>query len=234
MNRNVACFALVLACSSVCLADEPPDSKVNPQTGLIETVYSVTNGSLHGIRLTVDRDALASVTTAVADGTADELGPRIAIASTGDASVVWTEAGETAQVQVRTRSSSRWGEVRLVSDPDENSRSPEIVQADSFTWVVYQIDGTSTTSVAVSAIGDEPDPVRARTIVTDASSAGDIDARIQAEAGHVWVTWIDDGSQVGWSELDAEGSWTSPAYQDYSQSDIDSARVGIRQDVLGL
>ena len=213
MIRHIACLALLLAFSGTCLADDPPDSEVNPQTGFIETVTTIWDGSNHAVRLTIDRGALPSVTAQVATGTTDELGPRIAIASSGKVSVVWTRDGSTGQVLVRARTPSGWGSNRLVSDSSENSRNPELVYDGAATRVVYEIHGASSKSVAVSIIGDEPDPIGTRKIVATGAWTGDLDARIQAEAGHVWVTWVHDGSEVGWSELTGSGAWTTAAYE---------------------
>jgi hypothetical protein len=234
MTRHIACLALLLALSGTCLADDPPDSEVNPQTGFIETVTTVWNGSSHDVGLTIDRGALPPLTAAVAAGSTDDLDPRVAIAASGEVSVTWTRDGSMGQVFVRARTAATWGLDQLVSDPSEDSRNPELVYYGSAPALVYEIHGETTKSVAVSIIGDEPDPFGARSILASTAWSGDIDARVQTADGHLWVTWIQDDSEVGWSELDGSGSWTTAAYQSYSADDTDSARSTIREAVLGL
>ena len=234
MNRYAACLTICLALWCACFAGDPPDSEINPQTGLIETVTTVWNGSNHDVALTIDRDELPPISGEIVTGPAEDIDPRIAIDASGAATVVWTRDGSVGEIRARRRTSAGWGSEQLVSDASEDSRNPEIVVDGSVARVVYEIDDSTAKSVAVGVIGDEPDPFGQRTIVATDAWTEDLDARIHARAGHVWITWVHDSSLVGWSELKGDGSWSAADYRGYSTGDTDSTYGVIRDVVLGL
>ena len=60
------------------------------------------------------------------------------------------------------------------------------------------IDTSTADPIVPGIIADEPDPFLTGSLATP-PFAGTTDATIHSESGHLWVTWIEDASHVGWS-----------------------------------
>ncbi len=225
--------ALALGVATVAVrADDPPDSELNPVTGYTETV-DVAYASGQRVRHTVDRGQQGRSVALVS--TSAGANPRIAISSSGDSWVVWSTDNATSGVfyRVRDLQTGTWSEEELLSHPAENSRDPEIVHAGNATWVVYQITTASSTAIAVTGIADDAEPFPTVNIVATTGYAGEVDALVHAEAGHVWVTWADAGQVVGWSEYDAAtGTWGAPTFESSAGVGLGAARAGIRAAIL--
>jgi hypothetical protein len=162
--------------------------------------------------------------------------PRLAITDAGDTWVVWWRDGEIDEVLVRQRSYSggEWSDEMVVSKRTESSRDPEMVLDGAVPWIAYELDDANGTSVGVQAIFDDPNPLPNRLILTTTDFTGDLDTLIHHDADHLWVTWIDSLAYVGWSEYDKETeTWDALEYEDYSNDDVDAARVRIREAILG-
>ncbi len=222
--------------ATVTLAVDPPDSVVRPETGNIETVDAVWNGSDYEIRHVTDPGKGQPLKTFVLTSTADDdLDPRIAIAS-GLTWTAWWREGAPDQVLIRKSNdmSITWGAARLVSESNEGSRHPQLAHDGTDVWVVYESDDATGTSISVRMIVDEPDPIGIRHIVETTDYAGDIDVGIESESGNLWVTWVDSGVDVGWSVYDSvSDSWGIPDFESYSQDDVESARERIRDLIVG-
>jgi len=227
-------FAALLA-GSVAGASDPPDSAVNPQSGFVETVDATWNQTDYDVRHVVDSGPPAKVTL-LASGSEDDRGPRIALAPNGDTFVVWwrDRVVDGILVMRRDHATDTWGTERLASDGDEDSRHPEIVHDGQTAWAAWEIDSGGGTDVAVSALPTEPSPFPGRTVLASTSYGGDVDVLIEADGGSLWVTWVDSGTQVGWSAYDAAtGTWTTADYESYAEDDVPSARARIRSAVSG-
>lgn len=160
--------------------------------------------------------------------------PRIAIKSNGASWAVWWKDSGAGQVfyAVRSLATESWGPETLLSVAGQNSRSPEIVHSSSAAWIAYEVFSGSTVSITVSEIIDSPEPIPDTAIVATTSYTGDVDVMIHAESTHVWVTWVDSGSYVGWAEH-VSGGWSSAQYSSYLESTVEETRAAIRADVLG-
>lgn len=230
----LAAIVLVLGWSCCVVAGEPPDSELNPATGNIESVDASGPGS--AVRHVIDGGpgGTRGVTTL---SSAPSKAPRIAIQPDGDSWVAWWQDAPVDSVWLRVNDlgSRSWSMPEQISLPAEDSRHPELIHGDDSSWVVYQIDRSSVTDVAVVEITDSPEPIPTRSVVGTASSGGDVAARIRAEDAHVWVTWVDSSSEVGWSEWDAAlETWGDLLYESYVGSTVEDAREQIRETVLGL
>jgi len=231
MTRTLAAFSTIALLLTIPAHADDPDSEIDPTTGYIETVSQHWNGNDNDIRLTTDRTPLEPLSVDVCDGSTQDIGPRVAITSSGALWVVWTRDASIDQIHARGRESlGFWGDILLASYANENSRNPEVLVDGAAVRIVYEIAGTSTQSVAVVSLEDDPDPLTARTIVASTSSMGTLDTRIHREAGHLWITWVDD-DDVAWSEL-ASGSWASPSYEAIGGGGAAAARSEIRELVL--
>lgn len=234
-GRCVAVLVLIVA--TVVMSGDPPDSKLNPGTGYIETVDSVWGGSRYDVRHTLDKEGQPSESGWVSTNTDDDLGPRIEIDSADDTWVVWWRDKTTDEVWFRSRdvSTGDWGNERRASSSTESSRNPEIVHDGTDTWVVFEFDDSGDTGIGVLAIVDEPAPMGSRKKLATAIYTGSVDARIHYESSHLWVSWVDDSDDVGWSEWDyTSESWSSTDYEDYSADSVSDARGRIRTDILGI
>lgn len=236
----IVLLGLAGACSGfvsvLCFAADPPASKVNPKSGLIEIADSVWSSNNYDIRHTIDHGHQAPETFTVSSNSLDDRRPNLTIAASGDTWVTWWRDDSTDKVLARKRTyaTSTWGSERLVSNTGESSRSPAITFDGSKAWVFYQFVSGSNASLAVGVINDEPDPIGMRDVVATTSYTGTVDPDIQAESGHLWASWVDSASYVGWSEYDyASQTWDSPSYQSYSGGTVAGARDTIRSTVLG-
>ena len=226
---------VIIAAAVIVWAVELPDSELNPATGNIETVDApAEEGNL--VRHVVDpgKGASHSATTI---STHAANAPRIAIKTAGDTWVVWWRDTPVDRVYltIHDLQEGTWSPEKVFSEPTEESRYPEIVHDASAAWIVYQVDTGSGSEIAGLSIIDDPDPWSTRTIIASSAATGDLDVRIHTEDGHVWTTWVDSTSDVGWSEYDAvTDSWDLPQYKSYSSSDVDTARDSIHDTVLGF
>ena len=235
LRRGLVGSALAVLICSTALAD-PPDSEVNPQTGEIETVYSVLDGSDTDIKHSIDPGKgepilVATLTTAAED----DLSPRLAIPASGDTWVVWWRDAATDQVLVRKHAyGGSWAAEKLVSSEDDGSRHPEIVDDGSNPWVILESDDTGGTSVVVRAIHDDPNPWGSLVVLTTTSYTGDLDVLLDSEDDHLWATWVDSATEVGWCEYDyTSETWDSVSYDSYENDSVEDARERIRDTVVG-
>jgi hypothetical protein len=234
-NRSALWLAAAIVSGAI-LADDAADTKVNPQNSTIETVRSEWEASSYDIRLLISQSLDGDATVFhVSTHEADDRSPRIEIAPGGDTWMTWRRDLETDEVRVRPffHGSQTLGSDRLVSQSSENARNPEIVFDGVAPWIVYEDHG-SAKSVIVVGINDEPDPVGAGVTLRTTSYGGNVDARIHHASGHLWVTWVDSATHVGWAERDyGEETWSAAAYESYSGSTVGAARQAIRDAVLG-
>jgi hypothetical protein len=212
------------------------DFRINDVTGLVEVADPVWTGSNYDISYVIDPDDSDGEMelAVIASSPLDDLDPRLVLGDDGSSWVVWWRDGAVDEVLLRKRSGSTgaWGPELRVSEAGESSRRPRIVTDGHRVWVAYQFDSGSQTSIGVNVINDEPDPMGCRHVLKT-TSFGAVDVTAHSETGHVWVTWVDSSSKVGWSEYDAgTDSWSAPLYQTYVPGDVRGARAVIRSMVL--
>jgi hypothetical protein len=236
--RGALAVVSLLACAAgPSLAEDPPDSDVNPQTGSIETVDSVESTGQSDVRHAVDPgQGGPRVLEILTTSTLDDLSPRIAIDTDGDSWVVWWREGTTDEVLYRVRDlgTGTWSAEQTISDTEDDSRNPEIALDDTSVWVVFEARHSGGTDLVVTSGGmDDPSPFPGLTVLGTSALSSGVDVLLHSESGHLWVSWIDDGDDVGWREYDyASESWLSAAYESYAQDDVSSARERIRDSVL--
>jgi hypothetical protein len=216
-------------------AGDPPDAKVNPVSNHIEIVDPVWAETNYDIRYVVNPGRTAT-TVELATDPADDLRPRLALSQSGDAWVVWWRNGSTPQVLVRTHdhTSDTWSAEVALADPSTPGRNPEVVHDGAAAWVTFECQEGPQTGIRVRAIDDTPDPFGDFVEIASTSYDGNLDLRIHASAGGLWVTWIDSLAEVGWCEYDyASGSWGLPDYISYTDGDAEAAADQIELTVLG-
>jgi len=232
-NRSACVFLAVIAPILV-QASELPDSDVNAVTGSIESVQSFVTNGVTNIRHTIDPGQGApSISIQLSSNAAEEHSPRIAIRSDGVPGVVWWREGVADTVVLRTRSSATgqsWNEETPLNASGTSSRQPAIVADGATLWVAFETNVAGGRSIEVRAILDDPMPII--TIEPLTTHAGDLDTRIHFAQGSLWVTWVDSGANVAWSEYDPVAeTWSLPAYESYAADSVSDARERIRTTV---
>ncbi len=226
--------ALLFVAASTPSAD-PPDLMVNPVSGLIETVDATWSGSNYNVRITdVTSDGKQVGSWLLTTNPANDLDPRIAIASTGDAITVWWRDLSVDQLVYRKRvgTNGSWGNERMAGNVSDSNSHPRIVYAFGKPYIAYQIQGSRNRSVGAQIIDETPEPVPS--IVATTTYSGNLDIQLSFESGHLWVTWIDAGSNVGYSEYYfAAQRWSVPALESYAEDSAAAARDRIRTSILG-
>lgn len=231
----LAALAALVASGGTALVAESPDAEFNETEGLIETVYESLDGGDTDIRHAFDRGPGAPVVSSVLTMSGvDDRRPRIGISVDGEAGVVWWRDGNVSTVLFRSRDHAlgKWMPIRVLSDPEQPSRFPEIAGQHSNFWIAYEFDvGDGTRSVAIQHILDDPEPFPTRTIVDTTPFPGALLARPHVEGDAVWATWVFDEHDIGWSEYDAaSGTWSPAAYEPYADG-VEPALQRIRDRV---
>ncbi len=216
-------------------ANDPPDSTINPVSGVIEISDTVLQAGNYNIRHIADPDTGEPVVIQiVSTNAADDLGARLTNATDGDTFVVWWRDGATDEVWLRKRSqsTSSWEDEVRVSETGTDSRNPEIVHDRSETWVAFEADdGLGGVGITVRGVYDDPNPV---ILLGTTTFSGDINIRMHVESGHFWISWVDDDCDVGWSEYDSTTeTWSLAAYENCDGDTEGDARSRIRTEVLG-
>jgi len=237
-GRRSVVALLAAACFLTAAGSDPPDSELNPVTGIIETTDVSSDSGNSDVRFVADPGGgCARFVFLVTSSPFEDLGPRLTITEEGDTWVVWwrDDVYDTVLARKHTLATDSWSEEIIVGEKLESGSRPELVHDGSTAWVVYEIDDTAGgTSIAVGAIHDGPDPVGARRILATAFYEGDIDPAIVFAEGQLWVSWVDSDSEVGWSAYDpASGVWQAAAYEPYAADSVEQARQRIRAAVLG-
>jgi hypothetical protein len=231
--RIVVAVLLAALSGSHPWASETPDSQVNPQSGEIEIVFSASGGH---IKYAIDPgEGGPLVVTTVTTATENDLGARLVIPASGDTWVVWWRDADIDQVLIRKHTyAGSWGTEELVSDENDGGRYPEIIDDGTHPWVIFESQDAGSTSVAVRAIHDDPNPIGNLTVLTTISSTGNLDALLHSAEGHLWATWVASATEVGWSEYDyTNDTWASVSYESYDNDSVEAARSRIRDAVIG-
>jgi hypothetical protein len=215
---------------------DPPDLELNLVTSLIDTVDTTWSVNNYNVRFTeVKPTGEQTESFLLTSNPANDVDPRIACATNGDLVVAWWRDQTTDAVIYRKRSlvSGVWTLEQAAGVPTESASHPRVVYAGAKAWVAYQIQTSRNRSVGAQVIADDPEPTRA--IVATTSFTGDLDILINAESGHLWITWIDSSSRVGYSEYNYTTLlWSAPALESYGSDSIAAARSRIRSRILGL
>jgi len=235
--RRCSVFAGVLVASAATFSADPPDLKINVASGLIEVVDAAWSGNNYNVRFSQVTSAGVQVaSTVLTSSPGNDLDPRIASAPSGETVVVWWRDSRYDIVLFRLRAATTglWGPERTVGRTTESGNHPRVVYSSGMPWVAYQIQTSKTLrSVGASLIDDDPEPFRS--IIATTSYTGDLDIHIESEMNHLWVTWVDNASQVGYSEYDAQqGLWAVPTYESFASDSVTAARSRIRENVLDI
>ncbi len=236
--RSAFLCAVVLV-TGLARASDPPASLVNPVTGHIEITDTVWSGADNNVRHVVNPGGGQPLqVTTLTTNAADDLAPHIAASPAGSVWVTWYRTVTPAQIVSRKRSAANntWAAETLVSDAGEDSRSPSITHDGAAPWWAWVVSANGQAQIAVTGGSDAPDPLPTRTIVGTTNFAGTIDPAILYESAHLWITWVDSASNVGWVTYDyTQHAWSGVSRESYANANdsVAAARARIRTQVLG-
>jgi len=235
IRRHFVIAAIVFG-SAAAFCVDPPDLRINAVSGLIEVVdatWSETNYNVRYTQVTSTGQPASSIV--LSSNTANDVDPCIASAGNGDVVVAWWRDLKADAVVYRKRSiaTGAWTLERAVGLAGESNSHPRVVYAGDDPWVAYQIQEFKAKSVGAQIIDDDPEPFRS--IIATTSYSGDLEIQLNAEESHLWVTWIDSASNVGYAEYDSdERVWSAPTREPFPGDSVSSARSRIRDRVLGF
>ena len=243
MSSRVYSFAIsaVLATGAMAVVApiaEPPDSQGNLVSGAIETADTPWSGTSYDVRHVINPGGgRALIIKVLTSDSRDDLGPRLVVNTVnGDSWVAWWRHGSIDQVIVRKRinATGAWTPERVQSVATVGSRHPSITFEGSRGWIAYEVTGSSgEILLEAKVIEDDPAPFLSANVVATTRNPGIVDARIQAEYGRLWLTWVDGTTEVGWCRYDAATStWSVPRFESYELDSVAEARGRIRSTVL--
>ena len=234
--RRQFVIASIFLSAAAAFCVDAPDLRINAVSGLVEVVDAAWSGSNYNVRYTqVTTDGDSKGSTLLSSNGANDIDPRIASARSGDAIVVWWRDLKTDVVIYRKRAlaTGAWSPEHTVGRTTESGSHPRIVYSGDDAWIAYQIQNSRSRSVGAQIIDDDPEPFRS--IIATTSYSGDLDIQIDAEMNHLWVTWIDSASNVGFSEYDsATRLWSVPTFEPFATDSVSAARSRIRERVLNI
>ena len=235
IRRQFVVAAIVLS-AAVAFCVDAPDLQINAVSGLIEVVDASWSGSNYNVRYTqVLTNGDSKESTLLSSHSANDNDPRITSAPDGETVVVWWRDLKTDLVIYRRRTlpTGAWGSEITVGRATESGSRPRVVFSDGDYCIAYQIQNSRSRSIGVQIIDDDPEPFRA--IVATTTYTGDLDIQVDAEMNHLWVTWIDSASNVGYSEFDAQSRlWALTTFEPFGADSVQAARARIRAHVLNL
>jgi hypothetical protein len=234
--RRCAAIAAVVLASATVFGVDPPDARINPISSLIETVDTAWSGNNYNVRYTAETtEGEQTISYFLTTNTANDVDPRIAISSNGDTAAVWWRDLPIDAVVYRKHSltTGTWSAERVVGVAGKGNSHPRVIWANGKFWAAYQVQNPKNRSVAAQIIDETPEPIPA--IVATTAYAGDLDIRLHVESGHLWLTWIDSNSFVGYSEyLYSSQYWALPSREPFSAGGVVAALSRVRSRILGL
>ena len=234
--RRCAAIAAIVLASATAFGVDPPDARINPVSSLIETVDTTWSVNNYNVRYTsVTAEGQQTTSYLLTTNAANDLDPRIAIAPNGETAVVWWRDLGVDAVLYRKHSltTGLWATERLAGTTAKSNSHPRVTWANDKFWAAYQVQNPKSRSVAAQIIDDTPEPIPA--IVATTVYAGDLDIRLHVESGHLWLTWIDSNSFVGYSEyIYSSQYWALPSREPFSAGGVLAALSRVRSRILGL
>jgi hypothetical protein len=135
--------------------DGPPVMQISPVTGYPWVVWQKNYGNIKQLAYstwdgrTWTQPALVNPGLPLVN---DDLDPALAIDQGGKPYLVWTRAGQTAEIYFSTLIQGRWSPAIRLSDPTVESRTPSITLNGSRAVIVYQTPAGPVTKIYETAI----------------------------------------------------------------------------------
>jgi len=227
--------------------DGPASFAIDPADGAPVVAWAWFDGEDHEIVLSRWTGSGWSAPEPLTDNAVDDLDPDLSFGEDGALHVTWWRDGATPAVLARHRTpGGSWGPEEPVTGADEPGRLPGVAADPAAPRVGWQgTDGPDTT-VVVSSRRDDGTwraELVARTGYAGPAGDGDVDVRVHALAGRLWVDWVDGPGELAFSVRDpATGTWSAPESEPYDWDESagecefharELARQRVRWRVLG-
>ncbi len=224
--------------------DGPAAWAIDPATGNPVVAWAWWDGNDHEIVLSRWTGSGWSEWEHVTENDLDDEDPALTVAADGTVRLTWwrSENGHRT-VWYRDLSLEDASAEEVTPLPRAGSR-PGVARWDGDVRVAFQHEeaGVREVRVATRSTG-WTDELVASTSYAGPAGDGDIDVRIHALAGHLWVEWIDAEGSLAFSEWDdAAGTWGAARHETYTWGEAtgetepvarERARARIRMRVLG-
>jgi hypothetical protein len=246
LRIKVGITLLAAFCCLPVVATDPPDSAINPRSGLVEIVDAALDqeGEFF-VRHVIDPGSgIARSTHFITYDTDMDPSPRLCINEDGDTWVAWQMSYPDPVIRLvkHDYTAGTWGEELDLDDWYDWHLNPEIVHDGADLWVAYEAyvvlisSEEPYTKIMAQAIHDGPDPIIGGPHTLAVTEwTGDHDVLINYESEHLWVTWIDSETEIGWSEYDyATENWSPAEYEPYGTDDPETVRARIAEVVLSV
>ena len=202
----------------------------DPVADTAEVVWSRHDGSDYEIVISSWQAGSWTEPAALTDNATDDRKPELAYAPDGTARVTFWRDGDVYWVSRPARGS--WSSPELVDAGTDSS-----VGSSAEDLVAYQQPASpSGTDVLVAeriSGGDWSPTFLAHTPFEGFEGTGDLDVRLHARTGRVWIDWEDGAGRLGWCRQQAGGGWSAPDFETISgPEDEEAGRMRIRAHVL--
>ena len=154
--------------------------------------------------------------------------------SGGSKIVFWRNmpASEIWMVE-RTSSAAAWSVPHKVSASSDPASYPSTAMAFGKVHIGYEVtraDGTKDIIVA-GRLDNNPAASFQPEVIAHIGYTGKADVEVESHGAHLWVSWIQSATQLGWSSWQG-GIWSPVQFENYSsQSGIEDTRNLIRREV---
>ena len=216
--RQNADASLMLNSSGDDNGDGPAAFAIDPATGNPVVTWAWWDGSDYEIVLSRWTGSEWSAREQLTDNALDDEDPAITVTADGGIRVTWwrTENGHRT-VWYRDLALEEASAEEVTPLPRAGSR-PGVANWEGDVKVAFQHEESGVREVRVATRSTGwTDELVASTAYAGPAGDGDIDVRIHALAGHLWVDWVDADGQLAWSEWDAvAGTWSTPAHEAYT------------------
>lgn len=238
--------------------DGTPAFAIHPETGFPVVTWAWFDGEDFEIALSTWNGSQWSPWELLTDNTEDDLDPRVSYSPGGQRQVCWWHDGSTSSGiddswhRQQDPLTDTWSEATLVSQPDGQGSYPDVCSWGSeWIYASYQLDDDGREGPhRVMVTWRERDGVefseQLEIAISDytgelpeSGSRINIQARVHSSGGQLWVDWIQDHDQMGYSIYESPGVWSAPEYLNY-RSLVELAgsyEAGLdmsRQEVRGL
>ncbi len=209
----------------------------NPVSGYLERVWEVHDGHDYEIHWAKKVGTVWTSERSLTDNTADDTNPRLAFFADGSTAVAWKRAGSSGGriYYLGHDYTDGWQSSAVaVSDGTRDASMPAALVFGSNAWIAWQEQATGGMRVmAGGSDGGDAWPLGFTVSHIGTSSLNAPYAEISKSGTHLWVSWIDSSTQLGWSEYDSTNdTWSTEQHESYSgPADIPAARARIETTV---
>ena len=198
--------------------DGPAAWAIDPSTGNPVVAWAYWDGSDHEIVLSRWTGTEWSAWEFLTDNALDDVDPAIAVAGDGTVRVTWWRSEDGHRTVWYRDLAAESGTPEEVTPLPRAGSRPGVALWEGDVKVAFQREeaGLRDVRVATRSTGWSEELV-AQTSYAGPAGDGDIDVRVHALAGHLWVDWVDAEGQLGFSEWDpAAGAWGPVEHEPYS------------------